>query len=210
MVPERLGDGLEIESRPGFLRLMIQPRKVRLKPGVWIGLIVVNGLVLAGGFGLWKWVGGPFSSGGSGKSWQDTVWFVWLTLLLLFGGTLMMFISMGMRRRVLLLRDPTDPGAMLTVRIRHPFSGSRTRLGRDEVENLRLQTLDAGSPPNGEKDKLVFGHGDWWLRFETVGDEAYAINLPVDEARVNRLAGMIGEIFGQECRVVETAEEPTS
>jgi len=69
---------------------------------------------------------------------------------------------------------------------------------------------DAGSLPNGEKDKLVFGHGDWWLRFETVGDGAYAINLPVDEARVNRLAGMIGEIFGQECRVVETAEEPTS
>ncbi len=209
MQVERFGEGLNVEQKPGMLRLMIQPKPTRMIPDAWLILSILLLVLAAIGIGLYLWIGSPLSAFQPIDSSNLMIWVIWLAITGFIAAIPVMIKSGGWQRKVLLRAAHADGEEVLIVRIRYPFSFSRLKCDPKMIRGLRLYDGDPDIWRQNDKDKHVFAKADWWLLFETAGDVAYAINLPVDTAHVNRLAGMLSEIFGQECRVVETADEPT-
>lgn len=208
MGPEQFGEKLRVKRKPNELRLLIQPRQIRLKPGVWPALIALIVLMIGIGIALWFWMGPPFSFAGSvGQSdtdWQTYVWLIWTLVLVALLIPPAAVFTISTRRKVTL---HTSQDASIRVQIKQPYIRKDVLLQRSDIQDLRLQTQGDESLPSRETNTVLYGLAQWWLRFETPRDGAFAINVPVDEEYIERFAGLIGDAFGQECRVVEIVEE---
>lgn len=207
MQAELFGEGLLIEQKPGALRLIIQPKPSRMVPDAWLFLGILLLLLVAIGIGLYLWIGTPLSALRSGDRSDPKIWAIWFVITGFVVCIPIMIKSRGWKRKIFIARQPDDGEQILLFRIRWPFSFSRLRCPPDEIQRLRLHSGHPGVWRRNDKDKHVFAKAHWWLLFETTNDVQYSINLPVGDEHVHRLAGMLGEVFGQEFRVMQSVTE---
>lgn len=218
---EKFGDGLEVEYSPGDLRLVIQPSRGPWRTTLRVVLVLLPlPLLVFAPMQQAMQVYQHFANGAPGYPAQiDTV----IKWLVAFGLAIFLHIAglvMAKKRRVRFSVKSTSrvgkwvskltesvPEDSLRIELKTGGSQQTYSTERSGYFNLRIQPDDLEQLPRGEHAKVVSGPGDFWLRFETTNYEPFAINLPVGPEQLNRLAGMVGEVFGQECRVVEIVEE---
>lgn len=215
---EKFCDGLEVEYSPGDLRLVIQPPRGPWRTALRVFLILLPlPLLVFAPVQQAQQAYQHFASNASGYPAQIDTVIKWLVAFSLAMFLHVVGLSMARRRRVRFLVKPpsrvgkwmsnlTDsaPDDRLTVQLKRAGSEQSYTTEISGYFNLRIQPDELERLPSGEHTRIIYGPGNFWLRFETTDYEPFAINLPVDAEHLDRLAAMIGEVFGQECRVVET------
>lgn len=217
---EQFGDRLAVEYLPSDLRLVIHPSRGPWRTALRVFLILSPLPLLAyAPVQQVMQVYQHFANNNPAYPAQMNTVIKWLVA---FSFTIFLHIAgliMARKRRVRLSVKPPSKLGKWASKIAVPTSEDRLRIeiktgggqqsytsDRSSYFNLRIQPDEFEQLPVGEHARIVYGPGDLWLRFETANYEPFAINLPVDKENVERLAGMIGEVFGQECRVVEMVD----
>ncbi|MFI4853779.1 MAG: hypothetical protein ACIAQF_02230 [Phycisphaerales bacterium JB065] len=213
---EKFGDGLEVAYSPGDLRLVIHPSRGPCRTALRLFLILLPLPLLAiAPVQQAMQVYQHFANNSPGQPAQiDTV----IKWAVAFGFAMFLHVAgliMARKRHAhFSVRPPSRVGKWVSkltdsvpedcLHIDLKTGGGQQSYSseRSSYFNLRIQPEEFEQLPHGEHAKIVYGPGDLWLRFETTNYEPFAINLPVDGEHVDRLAAMVGEVFGQECQVM--------